>query len=236
VVSAIVLVHGGMHTPWHWHLLEEHLRELGHSPLPVAVPMHDVDAGARTWAEVTAAAMQRAGVGEGATVVGHSLAGLMLPVLAARMPVRRLVFLAALIPTPNVPFVEYLSDHPGAVSTPFERFNHDKSTGLVTASWELAREIFYHDVPEPLAREAHRRCVPVAMTAYDEPAPFERWPDVESRYVLCEDDRAVDHRWARSASREQLNTEPVMVPTSHSPFLADPALLARELDVLLSDA
>jgi pimeloyl-ACP methyl ester carboxylesterase len=40
--------------------------------------------------------------GEELVLVGHSLAGLTIPLVAARRPVRRLVFLCALVPIPGM--------------------------------------------------------------------------------------------------------------------------------------
>jgi pimeloyl-ACP methyl ester carboxylesterase len=94
---------------------------------------------------------------------------------------------------------------------------------------ETARELFFHDCTDDVARSAAGRLRAQAPTPVAETTPVRAFPDVPSRYVIGEQDRAVSPEWAAKAARERLGVEPVRIPGSHSPFLARPTELARLL-------
>ena len=64
--------------------------------------------------------------------------------------------------------------------------------------------------------------------------PLTAWPDVESRSIVCRDDRTINPAWVRTASRERLGIEPVEISGGHSPFLTRPVELALALDQLMT--
>lgn len=85
-----------------------------------------------------------------------------------------------------------------------------------------------------MAEWATQRLRPQAYGVMDEITPLTAWPDVESRYIVCRDDRASNPEWGRSAARERLGVEAIEIDGGHSPFLGRPAELARLLDSLVS--
>jgi pimeloyl-ACP methyl ester carboxylesterase len=167
-------------------------------------------------------------------LVGHSLGGLTIPLVAARRPLRRMVFLCALIPVPGRSFADQVQtdrqmlrpEYAAGVSEPDEQGRR---------SWldfDAARRTFFADCDEAVARSAFERLRPQAQAPYVEPCPLESLPDVERAYVLCTEDRIVNPEWSARAARERLGVEPIELPGSHSPFLSRPAELARVLDEL----
>jgi pimeloyl-ACP methyl ester carboxylesterase len=99
-----VLVHGMSHGGWAWDLLRAKLERGGHRVVAPDLPGHGRRAHERrraslaTYARAVADATIAAGFSR-ALVVGHSLAGIVLPGVAALIPARiaRLVFLAAVV-------------------------------------------------------------------------------------------------------------------------------------------
>jgi hypothetical protein len=89
------LVHGAGHAAWCWERLIPILEGLGHRAFAMDLPCEDPTAGPERYAEVVDRALLPA---SDLVLVGHSLAGLTVPLVAARRPVRRLVFLCALVP------------------------------------------------------------------------------------------------------------------------------------------
>lgn len=226
-MASFVLLHGGGHRAWHWHLVEPILERLGHGTIALEVPMDDPNAGAAAWADVIV--KQLAGRStEDVVVVGHSLAGLVLPLIGARVPVRRLVYLCANVPVPGRAYSDYMAENPDATIVPWERLERDES-GRNVVPWDLAREVFYPDCDEPLAREAFAHLVPVATTAFTEPCPLEKWPVVRSTYILCTEDKVNGPEWAREVSVARLGGPALELPGSHSPFLSRPEHLAAVL-------
>ena len=94
----IVLVHGSYHGAWCWDLLVPELERRGHRTVAVDLPTADPGAGAAEYANVVVAAIEP---GTEPVLVGHSMGGLVIPLVAAARPVRRLVFLAAMLPSPG---------------------------------------------------------------------------------------------------------------------------------------
>src|SRR5262249_56545672 len=111
----------------------------------VEVRCEDPDAGCARYAEIVAAALPDT---PDVVLVGHSLAGLTVPLVAARRPVRALVFLCALIPVPGQSLQEQLAGEPhiyapGYVTLP-GRVRHPDGS-ITWADEASARDAFYHD-------------------------------------------------------------------------------------------
>jgi pimeloyl-ACP methyl ester carboxylesterase len=94
---SFVLVHGAWHDACAWDQLRAVLDGRGCGSIAVDLPSEDVAVDASGYAHVIAAAADRLGP-EPVVVVGHSMAGIAIPLVPALAPVRQLVFLAALIP------------------------------------------------------------------------------------------------------------------------------------------
>jgi pimeloyl-ACP methyl ester carboxylesterase len=227
-MTTFALIHGGAHGGWCWELLVPELEARGHGAVTPDLPFEE-DAGAKVWAETVIGALDEAGAGNDVVLVGHSLGGMAVPVIASMRPVRRMVFLGAMVPVPGRVYGDYLAQNPDAVT-----FTNDFETGEMNSSglsWEAARDGFYNDVPEDVARRAWDRLRPTALTVFTEQCPIDRWPDVPSTYILMTEDRAVGPEWSRRVARERLGSDAIELPGSHSPFLSRPAVLA---DVLVT--
>lgn len=230
----IALVHGSYHGAWCWDFLRPELERLGHRVATVDLPISDTTLGASEYADAVSAAID-AGLGPGSmpVVVGHSMAGLILPIVASRRAVARLVFLAAFLPVPG--------------RSANDQRAHERIDGLLppkVAEWtdlgddvwmvgpRTATELFYHDAPAAVARWATQRLRPQAYRVLQEETPLQAWPQVTSSSIVCRDDRAINPAWVRAAARERLGIDPIELEGGHSPFLTRPADLARIIDSL----
>ena len=231
-MAAFGLVHGAGHGAWCWERLIPALAALGHRAWAMDLPCEDPTAGAERYAEVVDRALPRV---DDLVLVGHSLGGLTIPLVAARRPVRRLVFLCALIPLfgrslvdqmaaePEM-FHSVLRGHPGRVTDP------DGTTWFRDEG--AARDVFYHDCAPTDVHWAFSRLQRQAVAPRREPCPLSAWPPGERAYVLCREDRALSPAWSRRVARERLGVEPVELDGSHSPFVSRPTDLAAVLDRL----
>ena len=95
-MTTFALIHGAWHGAWCWERLLEPLERRGHGALAIDLPCDDLAAGNDEYADIVAAFT--APVGDDVIVVGHSLNGLILPLVAARRPVAALVYLCAFLP------------------------------------------------------------------------------------------------------------------------------------------
>src|SRR5437764_15314513 len=98
-MSTFALVHGAWHGAWCWDRLVPEIAARGHRAIAVDLPCEDPLAGGAAYAGAVVQALE--GVGGDVVLVGHSLGGLTIPLVAARQPVHGMVFLCALLPRPD---------------------------------------------------------------------------------------------------------------------------------------
>ena len=225
-MSLFALVHGGAHGGWCWELLVPELEKRGHSVVAPDLPIENDAAGALEYAQVVVAAIPTGD--DDVVVVGHSLGGLTIPLVAQMRPVHRLVFLCAQVPAPGMSNLEYLGTEPGAVIFAGAENLADgeiPSENNQVLGWGRAKAGFYHDVDDEVARHAWERLRRQSFTVMTERTPLEAWPDVPSTYILATEDRAVGQEWSRRRAKE-IGSDLIEMEGSHSPFYSRPAELA----------
>ncbi|OLT13288.1 hypothetical protein BJF78_22445 [Pseudonocardia sp. CNS-139] len=235
-MARFVLVHGAWHGAWCWAGQIDTLRRRGHDAVAVSLPSDEVGAGAAEYARVVADAVREPG---GDVVVGHSLAGLALPLVPGLVDVRALVYLAALLPRPGMSWREQLvQDRPMTDWFLAEALPHQARDAQGRSSWppHTAVELFFHDCAPDVAAAAAARLRPQALTPVVETSPLTAFPGVASAYVGCRADRGISGAWAAAAARERLGVDVTWIPGSHSPFLAAPDGLAAVLERLALSA
>jgi len=227
-VSDIVLVHGAFHGAWCWDFLTPELERLGHRVVAVDLPISDPSAGAAEYAATVMAAIPP---DSEPIVVGHSMAGVVIPLVAARRPVHSLVFLAAFLPIPGKSVGDQRAvEHIDGQRIPQTAEWTDLGDDVWLIGPNTATELFYQDATPAVARWATQRLRPQCYRAMQEITPLEVWPDVPSRAIVCREDRAINSDWVRSAARDRLGTTAIELPGGHSPFLTRPRDLATVLD------
>ena len=236
-MSLFVLVHGAYHGGWCWNRLVPELERLGHRVIAPDLPCDDPGAGYDEYVAAVLDAMDTTGQagrsstassGSDVVVVGHSLGGFTIPLVAQRRPVRRLVFLctAPVIGGPRADELRARMVTPrfGAMA----RFRDDKGRALMSAA--DAWEGFYRDCDDATAAWAIARLRPQGARPMLDPWPITSWPDAARSVILTRDDGAVSLDAALEAGRVILDgADPVVMDGSHSPFLSRPAELARLL-------
>ncbi|MGK2851984.1 MAG: alpha/beta fold hydrolase [Candidatus Limnocylindrales bacterium] len=230
----IALVHGSYHGAWCWDFLRPELERLGHRVATVDLPISDPTHGAADYAAAVEAAIDGAlGPASVPVVVGHSMAGLIIPVVASHRPVARLVFLAAFLPVPGRSANDQRAHEriDGQLPPKIAQWT-DLGDDVWMVGPRTATELFYHDAPAAVARWATQRLRPQSYRILQEVTPLEAWPDVERSSIVCRDDRAINPVWVRAASKDRLGVEPIELEGGHSPFLTRPADLARIIDAL----
>src|SRR6478736_2463372 len=107
-MAVFSLVHGGQQGAWCFEPLRRELAQRGHSSIAIDLPNEDPDAGASEYADAVVDSL--ADVDCETIVVGHSLGGLTIPLVAERRPVALLVFICAAIPEPGRSLADLVSD------------------------------------------------------------------------------------------------------------------------------
>jgi pimeloyl-ACP methyl ester carboxylesterase len=200
------------------------LRARGVDSVAPTLPMGDASAGALDWARVASAAVD--GRTADVVAVAHSLGGMALPLLPRFLPVRRLVLVSATVPQPGLSYADYLQTDEGrdAILMPVTVAQPGEDT-RGECTWPVARDYFYSDCDEHLARAAWERLMHRATTVFTEPPTLDEWPDVPTTFVVPREDRCVNPDWSRR-SAARLGADVVEIDGGHSPFLSRPAELA----------
>ena len=225
-MTTFALVHGAWHGAWCWERLIPEIAGHGHAAIAVDLPCDDVEAGCAAYAEVVLAQIAQAD--DDLVLVGHSLGGLTIPLVAAARPARKLVFLCGAPAAPRRGL-----RRPGRAGARDLRPRHGTApsatiriarsgpmrTRRPTCSTAAAR------VSSPSGRRARLR--PQARTPRDEPCPLAEWPAVESVVALHERRRGSSTRtgrarrrataWARTPSSCRVVTRPSSAGRPSSP-------------------
>ncbi|MFA6314696.1 MAG: alpha/beta fold hydrolase [Sterolibacterium sp.] len=272
--TTIVLIHGAWHGAWCWQPVIPELLKHGRAPFTVDLPAHGLKARfpagfGSDRQRFAGAPSPHAGItlddyadavlevvdactaaGSGPVMlVGHSMAGIALTAVAERAPekIAKLVYLAAFMPMPGVPMIDYVRcaenageevaglfvappPQIGAMRIDFR--SHDEGFRV------RIRSAFCHDIDDhAYAAMEHLLTpdVPAAPVAAPTVATRERWGAVPRAYVRCSEDRAVmpalQDRFIREADAftPGNRTEVLTLAASHSPFVSMPRELARAL-------
>jgi len=218
------LVHGAWHGAWCWELLVPELERRGHRAIAMDLPCEDRTASFFDYSDAVRAAL---GDASEVVLVGHSMAGITIPLVALSRPVRLLVFLCALVPDqPGDTTEGGPQTHPDGAFDALVR-HEDGSHSWPSA--ETAARTLYQDCRPELVDSAFARLRPQQTALWDGWGPLERWPDVPVASIHCQDDRAVNPVWSSWVARNRLGVESVELPGGHSPMLARPASLADAL-------
>jgi pimeloyl-ACP methyl ester carboxylesterase len=230
-MSTFALVHGAWHGAWCWERLTPELEASGHRVIAMDLPVDDSSPSFDDYADVVCHTLADVD-GDQLVVVGHSLAGQVIPLVAARRPVRRLVYLCAMPPLPGRSFAQQMADevemlHPDYTRGLSKLDSHGRSAWVDQG---LAYHHLFGDCDERTMTAAFARLRPQATGPYRVPCSLATLPDVESTYVVCDEDRIVIPDWSRRIAHDWLGAEIIEMPGSHSPFYSRPEALAALLD------
>ncbi len=160
-------------------------------------------------------------------VVGHSLAGLIVPHVAERIEVGGLSYLCSMV----APTTQAEADTNAVLVNPdfWAGVSFDES-GIATCPPEMAIAAFYHDVDPERQRWATEQLTVLAPVVYTDVEFLPALPDVPVAAILTDEDyMAADAEAHKTYIRSRLRVEPTVLPGGHSPFLSHPAELASVL-------
>lgn len=203
-MATFSLVHGAWGRGLQWDFVRAALEARGHSVHAPDMPCEDIDAGVDEYVAAVPACD---------IVVGHSLGGLTIPYVEARLH----VFLCALVAMDDMPWADIFGE----------------GFGAGRARDELGRSYY----PDPAVAAAEMQYPPEHAHLAEllrRQAPYGADPRRPERaaYIVCSRDAVVRPEWQRFAARDVLGVEPVELDAGHMPMLDSPRELAEILDSL----
>jgi pimeloyl-ACP methyl ester carboxylesterase len=223
-MTVFSLVHGGQQGAWCFEPLIAELEARGFSAIAVDLPSEDPDAGLDDYAETVRASLD--GVAEPVIVAGHSLGGLVLPLVAQLRPVAGLAFVCAALPFPGESLADTIAEEIAAETSP--DLLDDRGRSHQTPR-EQAREVFFPDLPHDLQEWALDRQRAQGERPHREPSPLAAWPDVPVVAVNGTEDRCISVARAHRTTMRLFGALPAEIPDGHFPFLTNPAVIADGL-------
>jgi pimeloyl-ACP methyl ester carboxylesterase len=224
-MATYVLIHGAWHGAWCWDFVKPELEKEGHKVITPNLPI-DTEATLIDYAKFVVNEIDEEW---DPIVVGHSMAGLLLPLIAENTIVRRLVYLCAVLRRAGCSLAEDHEDgvNPGLTIPGFEQIKVDENDGFSSLKKE-AMPYFYADCTEEIQKWAFSN-LRKQHSYWKEENPQEEWPEVSSASIICTEDKAIDPHWSEQVARDWLNVRPITLSASHSPFLSHPKKLAEIL-------
>ncbi|BBX28394.1 alpha/beta fold hydrolase [Mycolicibacterium alvei] len=235
-MATFALVHGAWHGAWCWELLAPELIRRGHRVVAPDLPIDEPSAALQTYADVVCAALDGLDRADDIIVVGHSLGGSAIPLVVGELPVRRLVYLCALIPLPGHSLAEQITAGGMVDRTYLSGLGALDSRDC--RSWtdpDRARRAFYEDCADSVAEASVSRLRRQAWTPYRERFPLKQFPAVAATSIICLDDRMVRPDWSRRVARDRLGVDTIELPGGHSPFLSRPRMLSAVLSRIATE-
>src|SRR3954463_5249774 len=159
-MNHFVLVPGAGGAAWYWHRVVPMLQEAGSVAVAVDLPGDDPKAGLDVYAErVIAAIGDRSDV----VLVAQSMGGFTAALVGARVSLRALVFVNAMIPVPDETAGEWWGNT-GAASARVEAAKR----GGYGADFDV-ETYFLHDLPKQVTEAASEHARPETEIAFGQP-------------------------------------------------------------------
>jgi len=227
-MTTYVLIHGASSDSWYWHLVTPRLTALGHDVVAPDLPSDDDRAG---FAEYTDAVIDAIGDRRELIVVAQSMAGFTAPLVCDRVAADMLILVAAMVPKPGESGGDWWANTGWYEARRAQAARDGRLTETGEAPDVDVMADFFHDVPPDVVAAAMARGERgQSSTPFEKPWPLDRWPDVETHFVLCRDDRFFPAEIQRRVVRERLGITPDELASGHLPALAHPAELVERLE------
>lgn len=238
MANEYVLVHGACHGAWCWDEVTARLRAKGHRVVTLDLPGHGRRAAevrrasAQAYGRAVADAMALEGISRG-VLVGHSMAGIVIPKAAELAPARvaHLVFLAAVVVPHGESVARTLMTPAGRAMVMGNAAGRGNGTFLHPAEVAWAR--WMGDMPrsDPRVSRAISLLTPQSLRPFVEPVDLRTFYGmrVPRTYIRCLEDKAVvSAKAAECAAR--LGVTPIDMDCAHNAMLSRPDELVRILE------
>jgi pimeloyl-ACP methyl ester carboxylesterase len=223
---SFVLIPGAGGMAWYWHRVAPLFENAHHEAIAIDLPGDNASASLDDYADIVVRAI---GARSNVILVAQSLGGFTAPLVCARVAVRMLVLVNAMIPQPDETAGAWWAN-----TRAVEARVAAARTGGYNAEFDVPT-YFLHDVPEVVLREGPSRPREQAETVFKEPCRFERWPQIPVRVIASANDRFFPLQFQRRVAQDRLKTDVEVLPGGHLVALSNPEGLVERLLRLLRE-
>ncbi|MCT8328574.1 alpha/beta fold hydrolase [Albidovulum sediminis] len=221
--ATFILVHGAFGSPAELAPTVPFLEARGHRVVNVDLPCERAEAMLEDYAAAVTAAMR--GCDRPCVLVAHSAGGTTVPLVAARVPVDRMVFVAAIVPEPGQSIVGAIGPEVAGMIT---SITVDNGNGTRAFDIDLLTSLAL-----PEEREAYRAFLQATQRNQGWAAVNQPWPGAEvaqipRHYVLCTEDQVIPPA-LQQVFAARLGVDPVEIASVHAAFTFKPQELAEIL-------
>jgi pimeloyl-ACP methyl ester carboxylesterase len=194
--KTFMLIHGSWHCGWAWQGVMRHLAGKGYATHAPTLPGHGPEAPRhgirhRDCVDAVVAYAQQRGLGD-LVLVGHSFGGTVVQRVAEELPdrIRSIVFIDALIIEDGHCVYDAL---PSEYAELFNGLASTSSDNTMLIPWEIWRDNFIQDAPEPLARSLWEQLSPEPNQVNLDLLDLKRFYSlsIPSSFIHCRQDRAL---------------------------------------------
>jgi len=233
--KTFVMIHGSWHYGWAWQGVMRHLAEKGYVTHAPTLPGHGPQASRRgiRHQDCVSAAISyiRERCLKDIILVGHSFGGTVVQKLAEELPDRitRMVFLDALIVEDGHCVFDVL---PAEYAALFNDLATASSNNSMLIPWEIWRDNFIQDAPEPLARSLWEQLSPEPNQVNLDCLDLKRFYSlsIPSSFIHCRNDRALPPRYFHPRMSSRLGEFKLLeMDGSHEVMFTRPDDLAERI-------
>jgi pimeloyl-ACP methyl ester carboxylesterase len=220
-MTSVLVVPGAWHKPEHFRLLVDELSDVDVHTVTLTSSGDDPASLQDMHADADVIARAAAGIDGPVVVVAHSYGGVPTTQAFPKAGnVARIVYLASF----QLEVGDALTSPNGGELRPWSRRLQRPGIGDYV---EVIAPIvtFYNDVDSECAERAAAGLGYQSYASMSQPLTETAWRTIPSTYVICEADNAIPVAAQEAMARRADSVE--RLPTSHSPFLSQPAALAE---------
>ncbi len=244
MAETFVLVHGAWHGGWCWAAVIKHLELLGDRAFAVDLPGH----GASTFdrAQVTRQAyvdgvadfIERSDLKD-VVLAGHSLGGITIPCVAAKLPrrIKRVIWVTAMVIPDGERPIDSLPSLPNSEQAWAAAAARPDRSMPIELIADQFRSYFMQDASRDLQDYILAALTPQAIAPMSEPVPMKDFfaTGIPQSYVICEDDispNGARGNWHPHFSSRLKNPTTRTIKSGHEVMFTRPAECARALHEL----
>jgi pimeloyl-ACP methyl ester carboxylesterase len=213
-------IHGPKSDSWYWHRVVPRVIDAGFKAVAVDLPVTDDSKGLADYAAEVAGAV---GGHPHLTLVTHSMAAFIAPMVATLVDVELIILVAPMVPASGEPATQWMANTGQREAARLLALEQGRDPA---APFSIA-ETYLHDVPDDIAREFTAHVRKQSERPFQEPWPLARWPRTPTRCIVGRHDRLFPLQFQCRVVAERLGLVPHVIDGGHLAALSVPDELTK---------